>query len=180
MLSASSRDTTDRAVREVKAILRQRHHLSEADQDDFAIRTQAELSTLQEAIFGALSTLLVSIAAISLVVGGIGVMNIMLVSVTERTREIGIRMAIGAREGDIMIQFLMEAVVLALSGGIVGAAMGFGLTFVLSAVLGWSMSIDARSLALALAVSSTIGVAFGFFPARRAARLIPTDALAHE
>jgi putative ABC transport system permease protein len=180
MLSTTSRETTDRAVRETKGILRQRHHLLEGDQDDFAIRTQAELATLQDAIFGALSGLLVSIAAISLVVGGIGVMNIMLVSVTERTREIGIRMAIGAREGDILVQFLMEAVVLALSGGVIGALAGFGLIVVLSTGLGWSMSLDATSLALALGVSSTIGVAFGFFPARRAARLNPTEALAHE
>jgi putative ABC transport system permease protein len=127
-----------------------------------------------------LSALLVGIAAVSLVVGGIGVMNIMLVSVTERTREIGIRMAIGAREDDIMVQFLMEAVVLALAGGLVGAALGFGIIAGLSAALDWSMHVDAGSLALAMGVSSTIGIVFGFFPARRAAKLDPVLALQRE
>ncbi len=107
-------------------------------------------------------------------------MNIMLVSVTERTREIGIRMAIGAREGDIMVQFLMEAIVLALTGGVVGAAMGYGIIFALSAALGWSMKVDPGSLMLAMGVSSAIGIVFGFFPARRAARLDPVHALQRE
>src|SRR5262249_42226104 len=111
MIMARSAETPGRAQKQVTDILRQRHHINEGDQDDFGVRSQAELQTLQEGIFGLLSVLLVAIAAVSLVVGGIGVMNIMLVSVTERTREIGIRMAIGAREGDIMVQFLMEAIV---------------------------------------------------------------------
>jgi putative ABC transport system permease protein len=145
MLSATSPETVERAKKQTTEILRQRHHLADGSEDDFAIRTQAELQSLQEGIFGMLSALLVGIAAVSLVVGGIGVMNIMLVSVTERTREIGIRMAIGAREDDIMVQFLMEAVVLALAGGVVGAALGFG-----------------------------------FFPARRAAKLDPVAALQRE
>jgi putative ABC transport system permease protein len=180
MVSATSAEVTDRAQKQISEILRQRHHLADGDQDDFGIRSQKELQSFQEVIFGTLSLLLVAIAAVSLVVGGIGVMNIMLVSVTERTREIGIRMAIGAREGDIMVQFLMEAIVLALTGGLVGAALGFGLIAGLSAALGWSMSIDPGSLVLAMGVSSAIGIVFGFFPARRAAKLDPVLALQRE
>jgi putative ABC transport system permease protein len=180
MLSATSPETTSRAQKQATEILRQRHHINDGDEDDFLVRSQAELQTLQEGIFGALSLLLVSIAAVSLIVGGIGVMNIMLVSVTERTREIGIRMAIGAREADIMIQFLMEAIVLALTGGFVGAALGYGIIFGLSAALGWSMKVDPGSLMLAMGVSSAIGIVFGFFPARRAARLDPVHALQRE
>ncbi len=180
MISATSAETTSHAQKQTADILRQRHHLNEGDQDDFGIRSQAELQTLQEGIFGALSALLVAIAAVSLVVGGIGVMNIMLVSVTERTREIGIRMAIGAREADIMIQFLMEAIVLALTGGAIGATLGYTIVFALTAALGWSMRIDAGSLILAMGVSSAIGIVFGFFPARRAARLDPVQALQRE
>jgi putative ABC transport system permease protein len=180
MISATSAETTDRAQKQISDILRQRHHLVDGDQDDFGVRSQKELQSFQEMIFGTLSLLLVAIAAVSLVVGGIGVMNIMLVSVTERTREIGIRMAIGAREDDIMVQFLMEAIVLALTGGIVGALLGFALIAGLSAALGWSMSIDAGSLALAMGVSSAIGIVFGFFPARRAAKLDPVVALQRE
>jgi putative ABC transport system permease protein len=180
MVSATSEETTGRALKQATEILRQRHHIAEGEEDDFDVRTQAELQTLQETIFGALSALLVAIAAISLLVGGIGVMNIMLVSVTERTREIGIRMAIGAREADILIQFLMEAVALAVAGGLVGTLFGYGAILGLSRALGWSMTLDMGSLVLALGVSSAIGIVFGFFPARRAAKLDPVTALARE
>jgi putative ABC transport system permease protein len=124
--------------------------------------------------------LLVCIAAVSLVVGGIGVMNIMLVSVTERTREIGIRMAIGAQAGDIMTQFLVEAVVLALIGGVAGALVGIGAIRALSDGLDWPMKLDPVALAIAVATSAATGIAFGFFPARRAAGLDPIVALRHE
>ena len=180
MISATSAETTERAKKQATEILRQRHRIAEGDENDFDIRSQAELQSFQESIFGALSALLVAIAAVSLVVGGIGVMNIMLVSVTERTREIGIRMAIGAQEADILIQFLMEAIVLAVGGGLVGTALGYALIFGLSAALGWSMAVDPGSLMLALGVSSAIGIVFGFFPARRAARLDPVQALGRE
>jgi putative ABC transport system permease protein len=180
MLSASSEETTERARKQAIDILLQRHHISDPEDRDFEVRTQAELQSLQEAIFGALSALLVGIAGVSLIVGGIGVMNIMLVSVTERTREIGIRMAIGAREADILVQFLMEAIVLALSGGLVGTLFGYGAILGLSSALDWSMSLDPTSLALALGVSSAIGIVFGFFPARRAARMDPVEALQRE
>jgi putative ABC transport system permease protein len=179
-VSATSAETTGRAQKQIGDVLRQRHHINEGDQDDFVIRSQAELQSLQEGIFGALSLLLVAIAGVSLVVGGIGVMNIMLVSVTERTREIGIRMAIGAREADIMVQFLMEAIVLAITGGLIGAALGYALIFGLSTALGWSMRVDPGSLMLAMGVSSAIGIVFGFFPARRAAQLDPVEALQRE
>jgi putative ABC transport system permease protein len=180
MLSATSEETTGRALKQATEILRQRHHIPEGDEDDFVVRTQAELQSLQQGIFGALSLLLVAIAGISLLVGGIGVMNIMLVSVTERTREIGIRMAIGAREADILIQFLAEAIALALAGGLVGTAFGYAAILGLSAALGWSMTLDRGSLIVALVVSSAIGLVFGFFPARRAAKLDPVTALARE
>ena len=124
--------------------------------------------------------LLVFVAAISLIVGGIGVMNIMLVSVTERTREIGIRMAIGAREGDIRTQFLVEAVVLAVLGGVAGVVLGSVAIVVLKALLEWQMALSPLALAISIAVSGAIGVAFGFFPARRAASLDPIEALRHE
>ncbi len=180
MLSATSEETTGRALKQATEILRQRHHIAEGEEDNFVVRTQAELQSLQQGIFGALSLLLVAIAGISLLVGGIGVMNIMLVSVTERTREIGIRMAIGAREADIMIQFLSEAIALALAGGLVGTAFGYAAILGLSAALGWSMTLDQGSLVVALVVSSAIGLVFGFFPARRAAKLDPVTALARE
>jgi putative ABC transport system permease protein len=127
-----------------------------------------------------LTALLVTVAAISLIVGGIGVMNIMLVSVTERTREIGIRMAIGAREGDILMQFLVEAVVLAVIGGLVGATIGAGIVWIAARELGWSMGVNPGALLVSLGVSGLTGVGFGFFPARRAAQLDPIVALHHE
>jgi putative ABC transport system permease protein len=180
LVSATGRETTARAKRQVEQILRQRHRIEEGEEDDFNIRTQADLERLGDLIFGALSALLVAVAAVSLVVGGIGVMNIMLVSVTERTREIGIRMAIGAREGDILVQFLVEAVVLSLIGGVVGSLAGWGMIRGLSLALEWEMSLSPAALVVALATSSTIGLVFGFFPARRAARMDPITALRQE
>ena len=180
LASATSTETTDRAVAQVTAILKQRHKIPDDREPDFAIRTQKEFQAMQETIYSLLTVLLVCVAAVSLVVGGIGVMNIMLVSVTERTREIGIRMAIGAREGDIRTQFLVEAVALALIGGIAGTLVGGLAIFGLSAALGWSMSLDTTALTLALGTSGLTGILFGFFPARRASRLDPIQALRHE
>jgi putative ABC transport system permease protein len=180
LVSASSPETVDRAVTQIDAILRQRHHIDEFHEPDFRIRTQAEFRETQEQVYGVLSLLLVSVAAISLFVGGIGVMNIMLVSVTERTREIGIRMAIGASEADILTQFLVEAVVLALIGGLAGTVLGIGAIFGISLALEWPMHLPVTALLLALGTSAAIGVVFGFLPARRAARLDPIDALRQE
>jgi putative ABC transport system permease protein len=178
--SATSTDTTGRAVRQIEAILRQRHHLGVGRESDFTIRTQKEFADLQARIYGILTDLLVFVAAISLMVGGIGVMNIMLVSVTERTREIGIRMAIGAREADIRTQFLVEAVALSVLGGLAGVATGGVAIVVLQSVLEWHMSLSPLAIATSIAVSGATGVAFGFIPARRAAGLDPIEALRHE
>jgi putative ABC transport system permease protein len=180
MASATDARTVDRAVMQVEQILRQRHKIDPDDEADFVIRTQAEFRKSQEQIFDSLQVLLSSIAAVSLLVGGIGVMNIMLVSVTERTREIGIRMAIGAAEGDILVQFLVEAVVLSLIGGLLGLTLGLGLISVLTKALGWSMELPLSAVIAAVGTSGGIGVVFGFFPARRAARLDPIVALRNE
>jgi putative ABC transport system permease protein len=180
MASATSTATTDRAVRQIDSILRQRHHIDEGREPDFVIRTQKEFAELQGRIYGILTALLTFVAAVSLIVGGIGVMNIMLVNVTERTREIGIRMAIGAREADIRTQFLVEAVVLAVLGGLAGVAMGSVTIAALRALLDWHMSLSPLALGASIGVSTATGISFGFFPARRAARLDPIEALRHE
>jgi putative ABC transport system permease protein len=180
MVSATSADTTDRAVAQIRSILRQRHRIESNRDDDFWIRTQKEFQEMQTAIYSLLTVLLVCIAAISLVVGGIGVMNIMLVSVTERTREIGIRMAIGAQKADIMTQFLVEAVVLALIGGLAGALAGIVAINLMADGLDWPMKLDPTALTVAIMTSALTGIAFGFFPARRAAMLDPIVALRHE
>ena len=177
---ARSADTTDRAVQQITEVLRQRHHIREGAEPDFQIRTQKEIQELQTTVFTVLTALLVAAAAISLVVGGIGIMNIMLVSVTERTREIGIRMAIGARAADIRTQFLVEAVVLSMLGGLAGAAIGGAIIAGLGRALGWPMGMSPTALTVAVGVSAAIGVAFGFFPARNASQLDPIEALRHE
>jgi putative ABC transport system permease protein len=182
MLIASATDarTVVRAQEQIDAILRQRHHIEEGADPDFGIGSQAEWLKTQEQIFGTLQTLLVGIALISLGVGGIGVMNIMLVSVRERTREIGLRMAIGAREDDVRFQFLVEAVVLCLIGGLFGIVLGIGVIIWMSQSLGWSMSLTPSAVAVAVGTAFTTGILFGFWPARNAARLDPIEALHHE
>jgi putative ABC transport system permease protein len=177
MASSTSDQTTSRAQAQIISILRQRHRIAEGRDADFVVNTQAEFREKQQAIASALSALLLSVAAVSLVVGGIGVMNIMLVSVAERTREIGIRLSIGARERDILVQFLIEAVVLSLAGGVLGILVGAGATFGLGRALGWNATPSALSVVVAFGTSAIIGVVFGFLPARRAAHMDPIEAL---
>jgi putative ABC transport system permease protein len=177
MASATSPNTTDRAEQQIEAILRQRHRIAPGREPDFKIFNQAEFKQAQAQIMSTIAILLSSVATISLIVGGIGVMNIMLVSVAERTREIGIRMSIGARMRDILTQFLVEAVVLCLFGGALGAGLGVGLTAFLGKALDWPLEPSVKALTLGLGVSLGIGLVFGFLPARRAATLDPIDAL---
>jgi putative ABC transport system permease protein len=176
IISATSDQTVNRAKAQIEGILRQRHHL-EPGRDDFEVSTQADVRETTEAIMTTLSALLLSVAGVSLLVGGIGVMNIMLVSVAERTREIGIRMSIGARARDILVQFLIEAVALTMIGGMLGIAAGSGITLAIGRVLSSAMAPSATALGIAVGTSVAIGTFFGFLPAWRAAKLDPIAAL---
>lgn len=180
LATARSADHVDQAEREIEAILRQRHGFAAGEDVDFRIRTQAQFRESQELIFGVLTTLLLSVAGIALFVGGVGVMNIMLVSVTERTREIGIRLAIGAQRRDIQTQFLLEAIVLTLIGGLGGVLLAAGVTALLGQATGWTMRLNLEAVAVALVTSFAVGLVFGYLPARRAATLDPIEALRHE
>lgn len=180
MASATHEETTDRAIAQITRVLRHRHHIPAGADDDFRIGSQNQLRDMQRGISAILSSLLLGVAAVSLVVGGVGIMNIMLVSVSERTREIGIRMSIGAREFDIMTQFLVEAVVLSSLGGLVGMAVGTGGAFGVGFLLDWHVVPQMGALVVALAVSFSLGIAFGFLPARRAAKMDPIEALRTE
>jgi len=180
LASATSENTTLRAEEQIDAILRQRHRVVPGREADFTINSQAEFQKTQAAISAVLSALLLGVAGVSLLVGGVGVMNIMLVSVAERTREIGIRMSIGARERDILWQFLVEAMVLCLIGGALGILVGAGLVTGLARALDWPLSPSAESVGVAVLTSLAIGLVFGFFPARHAARLDPIEALRTE
>ena len=176
-----SADRMDRAQPELTAILRARHGLSASQSNDFTIQNQAQIVETVQATTGIFTVLLASIAAISLLVGGIGVMNIMLVSVTERTREIGIRKAVGARRSDIMAQFLVEATILCLLGGLTGVLAGYGAAQLITPLLGGSRAlVTPESVAMALGVSIAVGLFFGLYPAGRAAGLKPIDALRYE
>jgi putative ABC transport system permease protein len=176
MFSATSPATVDRAVEQIRTILRQRHHL-EPGRDDFEVRTQADMRAKTDAIFATLSLLGIGVAGISLLVGGVGVMNIMLVSVAERTREIGIRMSIGARERDILVQFLVEAIVLTLAGGVLGIACGSAGAVGVGRLFDMNIAPSAAAVGVAVATSVAIGTVFGFLPAWRAAKLDPIAAL---
>lgn len=162
---------------EIKALVRQRHRLQEDAEDDFMIRNLAEISATREQSAKTLAMLLAAVAGVSLIVGGIGIMNIMLVSVTERTREIGVRMAVGARPGDILRQFLIEATTLALTGGAIGIALGLGVAKAVADTAGWPLLIQPEVIVLAVAFSGLVGVASGLYPAVRASRLDPVEAL---
>ncbi len=179
-ISAQSEDLVEQAAVEVSATLRREHKLPEDRDDDFNIRTQQELVTTFSATSEILTVLLASIAAISLLVGGIGIMNIMYVSVTERTREIGLRMAVGGKGRHILLQFLMESILLSVSGGLLGIGLGIGCSRLVASFLAWPISITSESIALAFAFCSAIGIFFGWYPAQKAASLDPIDALRFE
>jgi putative ABC transport system permease protein len=164
----------------VRGLLRQRHRVQAGADDDFSLRNLQEVMAAQEASSRVLALLLAAVASVSLLVGGIGIMNIMLVSVTERTREIGLRMAVGARTRDILGQFLVEAVTLSLIGGLIGVALGMGTSIAIAEFAGWRIAISPQAIVLAVAFAFVIGVFFGFYPARKAARLNPVEALRFE
>ena len=178
--SALSEDMTDYATDEISEILRKNHKLKDDDDDDFNIRSQQELATMLNTTTDLMTTLLACIAGISLVVGGIGIMNIMYVSVTERTREIGLRMSVGARGIDILAQFLIEAILISITGGIIGVIAGCGAALIVKLVAHWPVYIQAWSVFLSFAVCTVTGVFFGWYPAKKAAGLDPIDALRYE
>ena len=180
LVSATSLKDISVAQTQISELLRMRHKIQPYDPDDFTIRNQTDLAATATATTDILTILLASIASVSLLVGGIGIMNIMLVSVTERTREIGIRMSIGARSRDILTQFLIEALVLSLLGGIVGIILGVVGSSVISSIAKWPTIVTAFSIILSFGFSIAIGIFFGFYPARKAAMLNPIDALRYE
>lgn len=178
--SAISSDAVEAAIEEIKDTLRMRHNIAEGAEDDFEVRNMSELIDTLTSTSTLMTNLLLIVALISLVVGGVGIMNIMFVSVTERTREIGLRMSIGARGNDILTQFLVESVILCISGGIFGIISGRIASTLVSSVLGWPTSTSPSAIAISFAVSAAIGIIFGFYPAWRASRLNPIDALRYE
>ncbi len=180
MASAVSQPATYAAQDQITALLRDRHHIRPGQDDDFSIRNLADIAQLADDSSKVMTLLLASIAGVSLIVGGIGIMNIMLVSVTERTREIGIRMAIGATEADVQRQFLTESVVLSIAGGVVGILFGVVASLTVTKVLGWPVLLSMTAVFAAVAFSMAIGMFFGFYPARKAAQLDPIEALRFE
>ncbi|MBZ5576529.1 MAG: ABC transporter permease [Acidobacteriia bacterium] len=180
MVQAVNAEAMDEAQREVEGLLRQRHRIQNGQDDDFTVRNLSDVFAAQESSARVMSILLGAIASVSLVVGGIGIMNIMLVTVTERTREIGLRLAIGAKARDILSQFLVEAVTLSILGGISGILFGLGASALISHFAGWSTLVSPTAILLAFVFSGLVGVFFGYYPARKAALLDPIDALRYE
>ena len=178
--SALTEDMTDKATEEISEILRRNHKLKESDDDDFTIRSQQELSSMLNSTTDLMTTLLACIAGISLGVGGIGIMNIMYVSVTERTREIGLRMSVGARGIDILSQFLIEAILISITGGLIGVVIGCGASFIVKNVAHWPIYIQPWSVFLSFAVCTVTGIFFGWYPAKKAADLDPIEAIRYE
>ncbi len=180
MVQAINPQAMDSAIQEMTALLRERHRILPGQDDDFTIRNLTEVFQAQETSAQVMSILLGAIASVSLIVGGIGIMNIMLVSVTERTREIGLRQAVGAKTGDILMQFLVEAVTLSLLGGIIGIVVGLAASLLISHFASWSTQVSPLSILLACLLSALVGVFFGYYPARKAAFMDPIEALRYE
>jgi putative ABC transport system permease protein len=180
LASTASPNDIPAAQDELRGIMRESHKLGDYADDDFTIRNQNELADAASSTTKVMTYLLAAIASVSLVVGGIGIMNIMLVSVTERTREIGIRMAIGARGSDVLTQFLVESIVMSVAGGIIGLLVGFGGAALLGHLTGWSTSTPPIAVAIAVGFSAAVGMFFGYYPARKAAALNPIQALRYE
>ncbi len=179
-LSAQTKRLVGEAKREVEELLRQRHRIQPGAEDDFTVRTLDEFAQMADKTMGIMTILLTSVAAVSLMVGGIGIMNIMLVSVTERTREIGIRMAVGARKRDVLIQFMAEAVTMSVVGGIFGTLMGIAASRLIGMATGWMIPINVDVILLATLFSAAVGIFFGFYPARKASAMDPIEALRYE
>jgi putative ABC transport system permease protein len=179
-VSAVSPEATPRAQQQIAGLLRDRHRLGPGIDDDFSLRNLSEVASAQAQGTAVLTTLLASIAAVSLLVGGIGIMNIMLVSVTERTREIGIRMAVGGKPADILAQFVTEALALSVGGGVIGVAIGVGVASLLAREFQWPTIVRAGTILLSMGFSALVGLVFGLYPAQKASRLDPIDALRFE
>ncbi|HEY8182452.1 MAG TPA: ABC transporter permease [Thermoanaerobaculia bacterium] len=179
-VSARSAESVQAAQTEIDSILRQRHRIGPGQDADFQMRSQEEIAAASASQMNTLKTLLLMVAAVSLLIGGIGIMNIMLVSVTERTREIGIRMAIGAKGRHVLLQFLFEAVTISIVGGLIGVLIGVGSSKLVAAKAGWPIVVSPESIMLAFGVAGFVGVFFGFYPARKASRLDPIEALRYE
>ena len=179
-VSAISQDATYTAQMQITELLRQRHNLGPREPDDFTVRNMTDIAEAANETNNIMTILLASVAGVSLLVGGIGIMNIMLVSVTERTREIGIRMAIGARSGAVRTQFLIESVVLSLTGGFMGILLGLGVSLLIPSLLGWPTSVSTAAIIGSVVFSAAVGIFFGYYPARKAAALDPIDALRYE
>ncbi len=178
--SALTEDMTEQAEEEISDLLRRNHKLKKGDDDDFTIRSQQELSSMMSSTTDMMTVLLACIAGISLLVGGIGIMNIMYVSVTERTREIGLRMSIGAKGRDILAQFLLEAILISVTGGIIGVLLGIGAAYVVKIVLGWPVFVQVYSVVLSFVVCTVTGIFFGWYPAQKASDLDPIEAIRYE